>query len=202
MKMKKIVLAIQAMVFGAPVAGRFAGRMKTADVAYKYRMGAGFPGDVNRTHPASIEPVLLDSTDFPTAFGQLVVVTAAGKMRKIKAGDSATTIYGVMVRPYPTQAASAGQYGADALGASAPAIAGVHDVLRAGYIMSQLNSAAGAVVRGGPVFVWIGAAGGGHVVGGLESVSGGANTIALDPARYSFNGSADAAGVVELAINI
>ena len=35
-------------------------RQKTRDVAFTFRMGAGFAGDVNRTHPASIEPVMIE----------------------------------------------------------------------------------------------------------------------------------------------
>jgi hypothetical protein len=180
-------------------------RMKTRDVAFTFRMGAGFTGDVNRTHPASIEPVLIDASAPPLLFGEAVVVdpTTQG-VRPLVAGDSALTkVYGVTVRAFPTQQSSGTNYGAAALGSAVPPVSGVMDVLRSGYIMVQLgNNAWPNAKKGSAVFVWIAASSGNHVQGAFEDTATGGSTIALDTSLYTFNGTADASGVVELAFNI
>lgn len=175
-------------------------RAKARDVAFQFRMGAGFPGDVNRTHPATIEPVLIDASAPPTAYGQPVLVdpTTQG-VRPYTAGDTATLPYGVTVRPYPIQQASASNYGAASLGAATPPTSGAMDVLRAGYIMGQVP--AGQIpVKDGTVYIWTAASSGAHVQGGFEATNPSANGIAL--AGVTFNGGADANGVVEIAFNI
>ncbi len=180
---------------------RFVGRTMVTDTSYKYRMGAGFAGDVNRMHPASIEPVLIDKTAPPTAYGQPVVVdpTTQG-VRPLVAGDSAlTNVYGVTVRPFPLQASSGSNYGAAPIGAATPPASGVMDVLRSGYIMSALSGDT-AAVKGGSVFVWIAASAGTHVQGGFEAAATAGSTIAL-PDNWTFNGPADAGGVVEVVAN-
>lgn len=182
--------------------GRFVGRARTHDVAYTYRMGAGFVGDVNRTHPASIEPVLIDVNSPPTAYGQAVVVdpTTQG-VRPLGAGDtSLDAIYGITVRPFPLQQSSANNYGTIGIGAATPPVAGVMDVLRSGYIMAALTGNASAV-KGGRVYVWVAASSGNHVQGGFEAAATGGSTILLDEKTY-FNGPADANGVVEIGFNI
>ena len=51
-------------------------RCRTTDIAITYRMGAGFPGDVTRTHPVDIFPRLADTTNPPTLAGQGVIYDA------------------------------------------------------------------------------------------------------------------------------
>lgn len=184
-----------------PVTGRFVGRRRTIDIAYLYRMGAGFQGDVNRTHPASIEPVLIDTTAPPTSYGQAVLVNPANNgVRPFTVGDHLLTdAYGITVRPYPTQQASAQNFGAATLGAAVPPVAGILDVLKDGYIMVKLPVGA-ACAKGGQVFVWCAASAGVHVQGGFEAVAGGGvTTAALLNAK--FNGVPDASGVVEVVIS-
>jgi hypothetical protein len=174
-------------------------RLKTRDAAFSYRMGAGFPGDVNRTHPASIEPVLIDAAAPPTLYGQptLIDPTTQG-VRPFAAGDTAVTdAYGMTVRPYPTQQESATNYGATGLGTGTPPASGIMDVLRMGYIMAKVN---GSTVKGGTVYVWCAASTGSHVQGGLEATASAGNTAALS--RVTFNGVPDANGFVEVAFNI
>ena len=178
-------------------------RMKTNDVAFAFRMGAGFPGDVNRTHPASIEPALNHLTTPVTLFGQAVIVDPTTQsVRPFAIADQSNTVvkgYGVAVRPYPFQQASASNFGQADIGA-APAAAGAIDILRSGYIMGQLNTAGGAALKGNPVYVWTAATGGGHTLGGFEAVYSAGNTTQFWNA--TFNGSADASGNVEIAVNI
>lgn len=181
-------------------AGRSFGRMRATDVAFPYRMGAGFPGDVNRGHPASIEPCLIDVNAPPTVYGQPVVVdpTTQG-VRPLSAGDSALTdIWGVTCRPYPFQQSTTSlQYGAVNLGSAGVAAAQPIDVLTGGYIMVAV---VGSTVKGGAVFIWIAASSGSHVQGGFEAASGGGSTIALNTQKFKWNSPPDSSGVAELKI--
>lgn len=174
-------------------------------VAFQYRMGAGFPGDVNRTHPASILPCLVDASAPPTLFGQAVLVdpTTQGVRPVVTAdGTGITDIFGVTVRPYPFQQQAATNYGAVGFGAGTPPEPGAIDVLRAGYIMIQLNNyAADPSVKAGAVFIWVAASSGQHVMGGFEAEASGGNTAALSP-RYFFNSSPDANGITELGVSL
>ena len=182
--------------------GQFVGRARTADVAFPYRMGAGVPGTVNRTHPATIEPALNDPTNPTTAFGMACLANpAANSVRSVLVSDGAiTSIYGITVRPYPFQAAVGGNYGAQGFGGEL-APPGAVDVLRAGYILVQLrNFAVANAGKGGAVFVWVAPSAGFHILGGFEAASAGASTIQLD-AKSSFNGPSDASGVCELIFN-
>lgn len=174
-------------------------RMKVRDVAFGFRMGAGFPGDVNRTHPASIEPALNDTQNPVASFGHPVVVdTTDQTVRGFIAGDTGVTVgYGVAVRPYPYQsAAGSAAFGEETLGVGTPP-AGAIDILRSGYIMAKVN---GSPRKGQPVYVWCAVASGAHVQGKFEATATGGSTAAL--ANATFNGSPDANGFVEIAFNI
>jgi hypothetical protein len=174
-------------------------RARTTDVAFTYRMGAGNPGDVNRAHPASILPGLMDVTNPIAFYGNPVLInTAANSYRQILPGDTAVTkIAGVLVRPYPTQQTTGGM--AAAFGTAVPPVTGVVDVINLGFVMVKVNNFATTnVTKGGAVFVWVAASSGAHVQGGFESVANGANTIAITNALY--NGPSDANGVAELQV--
>ena len=100
---------IQAAVMGLlAMLAPSGGRAVTHDVAFPYRMGAGFPGDINRSHPFSAVPGLNNSSvQAVRYYGDAVFVNAADStIRGAVAADnnaSATAIYGVCVRPYPIQ---------------------------------------------------------------------------------------------------
>ena len=182
-------------------------RAAVRDVSFQYRMGAGFAGDVNRTHPASIEPCLIDASAPPTAYGQAVLVDATTQgVRPIAAGDQSNsvdlTIYGITVRPFPFQQSTASLANAQAnIGAATPPVSGVIDVLRAGYIMAQLNANVTAPAKGGRVYVWAAATSGDHVQGGFETAYSAGNTVLLD-GRYTYNGGEDSTGIVEISCNV
>lgn len=182
-------------------------RHKTCDAAFTFRMGAGFAGEVNRTHPVSIEPCLIDPANPPLFYGEAVMadVTATNGVRAPVAGDSAAAgVFGVTVRPFPLQPGAASNFGAVALGAAqAPPVSGVIDILKSGYIVVSLSGAT-QPVKGSPVFVWVAASGGGHTQGGFEAAATGGSTIALDASgtRFYFNGAPDASGLVEIAFNL
>lgn len=177
-------------------------RAKTFDAAFQFRMGAGFPGDVNRTHPATIEPTLIDATTPPTLYGQAVLVDATTQgVRPFVPADVGTpvTAYGVTVRPYPAQASAGGAYGSATLGVATPPVSGPIDVLRAGYIMVKIPVGV-VVVKGGSVWVWNVASAAPHVQGGFEGAASAGNAVLLN--GVTFNGSADATGNVEIAYNV
>lgn len=186
--------------------GRFVGRARVHDafdaMAFPFRMGAGFPGEVNRKHPFWIEAGLMDPTNPVTGYGQACVVDATSKkIRRVIASDSALThIYGISVRPFPFQdPGAAGAYGAQTVGANAlPPTNQPIDVLRSGYILSTIQGAPG---KGDPVYVWIAAASGAHTQGFFEASASGGNTVLITPTgtyATTFNGPPDANGVGEV----
>lgn len=196
---KTFRLSLMAAATVACLASSGTVRARTHDVAFTYRMGAGFPGDVNRTHPASILPGLMNTTTPVLLYGNPVLVdTVTNSIREVLVGDTAvTTIAGVLVRPYPTQQTTGGM--SASIGAAVPPTSGVVDVLQDGFIMVRCNNfAAQQPTKAGAVFIWIAASTGAHVQGGFESVASSGNTIAITNAR--FNGPTDAAGVTELQV--
>lgn len=183
------------------------GRARTCDVAFPYRMGAGFPGDVNRTHPAEIEPALLlaANADF-FVFGQMGIVDAGTNSIEpigvAQQSDSDDLLpFGALVRSYPTQQQNGTNYGAVAIGNATPPTSGIADFARNALIMVQLNIGVTPPVKGGRVYIWCAATSGNHIQGGYETEASAGNTVRLDP-RYIYNGPPDSNGVVELAANI
>lgn len=190
-----------------PRSGQFVGRFRTRDsgTTFAFTMPFGFPGDVSRGHPASIEPALIDASAPPTAYGQAVITDATTNgVRPFAAGDTAVTvIWGITVRPYPNQQQSTTNYGSVGFGAGTPPTSGAIDILRAGYIMgTTLPAGSAAVTKGSAVYVWCAANSGAHIQGGFETASSGGNTASLDVNRYQFNGPADSNGNAEICCNI
>lgn len=196
-----VVLAAKVVGFvryGQP--GPFLVSARTGDVSYKYRMSAGFAGDVSRGHPVSIEPVLQDTTHPVLAYGAPAIIDATSQAaRQLIASDTAVTdIYGISVRPTPTQQASASNYGQASLGVATPPTSGVIDVVKDGYITVNLP-AGGTPKKGGQVHVWIAADSGAHKQGQFEASATGGSTIAC--ANVKFNGGIDSANNVEVVIS-
>lgn len=196
-----MTLLLKKQAVEAPyVLRRSLGRHRTVDTAFTFRMGAGFAGDVNRGHPCSIQPSLISPANPIISYGQPVILDATagnnGGVRALQATDTGLTeIWGVAVRPYPNQqATTSGNYGSVPYGPIAAPQLQPLDVLRGGYVMVPV---VGSPVKGGSVFVWIAASGGGHVQGGFEIASSGGSTITLD-AVYQWNSPPDANGIAEL----
>jgi hypothetical protein len=175
-------------------------------MAFQFRMGAGFFGEVNRTHPFTIEPGLMDPTNPPTAYGQAVVVDATSKkIRRIIAGDTALIdVYGFTVRPFPFNDPGTGApYGAQALGGFTTPIQGQPiDVLRSGYMITYVNGAPG---KGDPIYLWCAASSSPHFQGFAEASTPSGNGFLLTPAgTYGtvFNGPPDANGAGEIMFHV
>lgn len=196
MKKSLIALAVLASCAAASVSR---GRAMTHDVAFTYRMGSGYPGDVNRTHPASIVPAQMDGTTPVRRYGDAVIFGAANTIRGFAAGDTAVTkLRGVLVRPYPTQQTSGGM-GATIGAATPPGANSVVDYIEDGFVMVKVdNVAAGAVVKGSPVFVWCVASAGNDIQGGFRTAVSAGNTAAI--ANAEFNGPVDADGIAEIRV--
>lgn len=161
--------------------------------AILYRMPSGIPGAVSRPSQSTIEPAILDPNNAFSAYG-LFGKIASGKFIPVGAGDAATAVYGLLVRPYPTQGANA----SDPLGSAVPATTGVTNILRRGYMTVKLN--AGTAALGGQVYVRVANAATGKPIGGIEAAADSTNTIAITGA--TFMSAADASGNVEIAYNI
>lgn len=181
------------LLFGSPI------RSTTHDVAFTFRMGAGSPGDVNRTHPASIISGLINTTTPPRYYGDFVLNDATTNSYKgVVAGDGSATALkfaGVAVRPFPTQQNSGGM--SSPLGEAAAPTSGVLDVLDDGFIMVKIPAGV-TVAKGGTVYVWCAASTGNHVQGRCEGAASSTNTVPV--ANAYFTGPADANGVVEVRV--
>lgn len=196
--MKKSLIALA--VLAACGAASFA-RARTTDISFTYRMGAGFPGDVNRTHPASILPGLMDTANPIRLYGDPCVINnAANTYRGLLVGDQATvtSIAGLLVRPYPVQQTSGGM--SSAIGAATPPVGpAAVDILEDGYAMVKCNNfAANAPALGTAVYVWCAASAGNHVLGGFEAAATGGSTILLTNAQWM--SPADATGIAEIRV--
>lgn len=197
-RIKSLVASVTAF-FMAVLFGPTTFRLRTCDVAFTFRMGAGFPGDINRTHPFSVMPGLANVTTPPRNYGDPVLVdTATNSYRGVIAGDNnaaALAFQGVIVRPYPMQQTSGGM--SAAIGTAAAPTTGVIDILEEGYIMGKIPPGV-TVTKNGTVYVWCAVNSGNHVQGALEGAASVGNTVPVLNAK--FNGPADANGNVEIRI--
>jgi hypothetical protein len=200
--MKKLIGLSAHGLLAAPAiikAPLFKGRRKTQDVAFPFRMGTGFPGDVNRTHPFSVVGGLPNVTAPPTFYGQPVLRETDGTWRAFGAGDGAVVnADGITVRPYPFQQSSTTDNGRINIGAAALQTGQVIDILISGFIMVGVN---GTVTPNGEAYIYI-AATALPLVQGAFQAGAGANIIGLTWPKtryYSANGSD---GVCELAFNV
>lgn len=147
--------------------------------AYLKRMPSGFPGDVSRKVEATIEAGLMADT---VAFGAPVKLGAQGKLAPLSAASD--TVYGFLVRPYPTQ--------------NSAAVSGsIQDVMRRGFMTVKL--ARGTAAKGGQVHVRVIAASG-KAVGDIEASADASNTLAVS--GCIFLGEADEGGNVEISFNL
>lgn len=192
--MKKSLLsaAVGLAIIAMSAAWKF-----TQDISFPFRMGAGFPGDVNRTHPVSIVPGLMNSSvQAPRLFGDPVIIDdATNSYRGITTADTSTfACDGIVCRPYPTQQTTGGL--TSTIGTGAPATNQPVDICSDGFIMAKCNNS-GAPTKGDPVYVYTAASTGGHVQGGLEAASG-SNLTLISNAFW--NGPVDASGVGEIRV--
>ena len=195
---------IQAAVKGllAVIAGQRVASATTHDVAFPFRMGAGFPGDITRAHPMSVVAGLNNSSVQAIRFyGDAVFVnTADSTIRGVVAGDGSVTpakIYGVCVRPYPIQQQAQTSINNAAIGAAAVPAGAIVDTLRIGFIMVKLPAGA-AVTKDGTVYVWAAATSGNNIQGQFVAAASSTNTLTVTNAKFC--GPADANGNAEIEV--
>lgn len=129
--------------------------------AFLYRMPSGIPGAITRHESATVEPQLMDTTDYPTAYGVPTTIDSTSKkLRKIKSGDTAASVTGFLVRPYPANSST------DGLGTSTPPTSGLVDQLKRGYLNVLCKQ--GTAAKGGKVYLRL-VADTGKAVGDLEA---------------------------------
>ena len=196
--------------------GEYGDATKVRDVAFTFRMGNGFAGSVNRSHPASIIPMMKDATTPPTFFGQPVLInTSAGTARGIIDTDRTggtgtisgggaipiTDIFGIVVRPYPFQGVLPGTQNY----AGVPSFYtgglpdGAVDILISGFIMVPT---VGSPSNGSKVWIWTAATASPHVLGGFEASDPSGNGLGLTWDKTTFASPVDANGIAELRINV
>lgn len=173
-------------------------------VSFTYRMGAGFPGDYNRTAAAqTITPEAANPSYPIPAYGYPVAnIGGSSGMRPLTATDTTANFYGFLTRPFPEQAMPPNTYGAGQTLSSVPVppTQGPLSVMRRGFMVVAVNAAsAAAAAKGGQVYAWIAATSGSHIQGGLEATASPGNTIAL-PAL--FRGPVDSTDATEIEINL
>lgn len=159
--------------------------------SFLYRMPSGIPGDISRRENMTVESVPFDPSAPFSAYG-LFGKIVSGKLQPIGAGDTAASVYGLLVRPYPTASAQ------DPLGTATPPTSGIANVQRRGYMTVKLTS--GTAALDGQVYVRVATPSGPKVIGGIEAAADSTNTIAIT--NCTFMGAADASGNVEIAYNI
>lgn len=174
-------------------------------VSYAYRMGAGFPGDYNRTAAGqTITPEAANPSLPIPAYGMPVAYSVGGgSVRPITAGDTSAVVIGLLMRDFPSQAMPPNTYGAAQALSSIPVppTQGPLSVMRRGFAVVNVNSgSSAAAVKGNPVFIWTAAASAGHIQGGLEATESPGNTI-LFPG-VNFRGPVDSSGNTEVEINL
>lgn len=161
--------------------------------AFLTRMPTGIPGDVTRPSAATIEPGVFNSAAAFGGYG-LFGKISSGKFVPVGAGDAATAVYGLLIRPFPVTGANA----SDPLGTAVPPTTGMADVLVRGYAAVKVN--AGTAALGSQVYIRVAAAAAGKPIGGIEAAADTTNTIAVP--NCTFMSAADASGNAEIRFNI
>lgn len=163
--------------------------------AITLRMNVAIPGAVTRSFPGQvISQEIINASTPPTAYGQPVKLVS-GKVQPMGSTDAASLIYGITVRPYPTQDATGAS---SAYGGGTPPTSGLIDVMKVGFIGVTLGL--GTAARGAQVAVRT-TVDSGHPIGNIEDTVADSTGI-VQPANWFFTGPADAAGNVEIAIGM
>lgn len=148
--------------------------------AYIYSMPSAIAGAITRPDTAVVEPATVSVTNTPTQYGVAVKATSTG-IQAIIAGAVDADVYGILVRPFPSQGSlTAGS---------------VSDVLRFGYI-GVLTYGSATPVKGGIVYVRTVVGAGSEPVGSFSTVADAGNTFILTGA--SFTGGKDSNGLAEV----
>lgn len=159
--------------------------------AYLYSAPAGVPGDITRADESDVEPIMLNASTPPTAYGVPVTISG-GQALKWTGSNVAADFAGVLVREVP--AIGFGEL----FGDGTPYTKQVQGLCPRGYI--NVLCPTGTPTRFGPVYVRTVAATG-KVIGDFEATSDPSNNVLLTNASWASEGK-DANNNAELRINI
>ncbi|KFC08271.1 putative bacteriophage protein [Trabulsiella guamensis ATCC 49490] len=157
------------------------------------RMPSGIAGAISRPHDLTVESHTLDSTKPFAAYG-LGGKIAGGKFVPVEAGDAATVLAGIFVRPYPTSSQP------DKVRQIGSGFNFSGDNLKRGYVTVNIGGNASAVALNAPVYMRVGTPSANSPLGAFVAAADGTNTVQITNAY--FNGPGDADGNIELAYNI
>ena len=157
-----------------------------------YRAPFGIPGNLSRGAAHAVVESQAFNPSLPFASYGIPGKLASGYLVPI--AGSGDTVYGFLVKPFPTQGANA----SDPIGTAVPPTAGQADCMVFGYIDVACN--AGTPAAGGAVYVRYANAAGGTPIGGVEATSVGGSNFVIPGAI--FMGPADAAGNVGIRYNV
>ncbi|MFV8845144.1 structural cement protein Gp24 [Serratia fonticola] len=158
-----------------------------------YRMPAGIAGAISRPQDLTVEPHVLDSTKPFAAYG-LGGKIAGGKFVPVEAGDAATVMAGIFVRPYPTASQP------DKVRQIGSGFNFTGDNMKRGYVTVNIGGNASSVDLNAPVYMRVATPTEASPLGAFLAAADGANTVQVTNAV--FNGPGDADGNIELAYNI
>lgn len=162
---------------------------------FTYRMPAGIAGQVTRELQSTTEVQIIDAANPPTAFGQPLVMDAAtSAVRPFIASDTAGSIYGWLVRPYPSMSPPnlTGVLGNYPLGSVPPLVSGMCNVLVRGYFGIIVNGTT-AAAKDGSIFIRTQNAGTNKPVGFVEAA---ADNSAISTATVGAGGASYQVGDV------
>lgn len=168
-----------------------------APYSTKFRMPSGIPGALSADSQSTIEAIRLSRTVPFDAFG-LPGKIVDNEFTPLEAGDTAESVYGMLVRPYPTQGNTSNGFGPGAPG-TGPYAGVIADVLRRGYMSVECVS--GTPALNGPVYVQVANGTSDNPIGSIRADEPGtaSDAVAIDAI---FMSQGDEAGNVEIAYNI
>jgi len=149
--------------------------------AYLYNAPAGIKGSITRIASSVVEPIQL-GTPTATSFGVPMKISS-GKAIPFAGGETVTDLYGFLVREVPSGAATNNS--------DAPSAGDVIGILKSGYMNVVCSD--GTPTRGGIVYIRVVAAGP-KLVGDLEAVADGVNSIVASGVEWASEGRDTANG--------
>lgn len=162
--------------------------------SYLLRMPVGIPGAISRPQDLTTEPVILDAAKAFSAYGLVGKDSADGKFIPLVAGDAATLITGLYVRPYPTTSTP------DMVRQIGTALSFPGDVMKRGYMTVNVGGTAVNLTKGSPVYVRNANPTDASPLGSILGAAVTDETVVLPSA--TFTGAGDAKGNAEIAYNI
>lgn len=157
--------------------------------AYLYRMPVGIAGAISRPRDLTTEPAILSSTKQFAAYG-LPGKFDGDVFVPLTSTDTAASIVGFFVRPYPTTSAADFARQVNTGGVQQA------DILKRGYMTVNVGGDATAITKNAPVYCALA----GGAITATAPAEGDSKTVAIPNA--AFTGAGDADGNAEISYKI